>query len=210
MEGIMSNHHLFLGQSQKNSSFYNWQGRIRSVAIILVFVISLIGMNQGVARAAGTTYYVDNTNPACSELSTGPQGTAAVPFCTLSRGALKAAVPGDIVRVVAGTYAETVYPNSGTAGNPITFQANPGVTVTGQPGTLTAGYSAFALSNDSYVVIDGFNITQTSGQGIYVDSSNHITISNNHVSYSGVSSVSHPWEQGIYLKNTTYSTITGN
>ena len=38
----------------------------------------------------------------------------------------------------------------------------------------------------------------------------HITITNNHVSYAGATSQFHPYEQGIYLRNTTYSTITGN
>ena len=47
-------------------------------------------------------------------------------------------------------------------------------------------------------------------KGIYVDASDHITISNNHVSYAGATSTTHPYEQGIYMRNTTYSTITGN
>ena len=43
-----------------------------------------------------------------------------------------------------------------------------------------------------------------------MDSSDHITITNNHVSYAGASSLFHPYEQGIYLKNTTNSTVSGN
>jgi len=155
----MSNHLLFLGQSQRKSDFYNMYVRIGLAAIILVVAISLTGMNHGVALAAGTTYYVNNT-VACSE--SGP-GSSAQPFCTIGKGA-QMAVAGDTVKVVGGTYAETVYPHSGTAVSPITFQGSPGVTVTGQPGTPTTAYSAFALSGNSYVVIDGFNITQTSSK----------------------------------------------
>ena len=37
-----------------------------------------------------------------------------------------------------------------------------------------------------------------------------MTITNNHVSHAGLSSQGHPYEQGIYTRNTTYSTISGN
>ena len=87
------------------------------------------------------------------------------------------------MRVLAGTYAETVNgPNSGTAGNPITFSAAPGVTVTGN-GTATG--NAFRMTTKSYIVIDGFTVTDTVDYGIYASGSNHITISNNHVSSAG-------------------------
>lgn len=156
------------------------------------------------ASSAGPIYYVDNTNPICTD--TGPGTSSALPFCTIAKGA-SLATAGRTVRVLNGTYAETVYPNSGAVGSPVTFQADPGVKVTGDP----SGFgSAFALSLDSYVVIDGFEITNTPYKGIYVDASNHITISNNHVSRAGVTSPTHPYEQGIYLRGTTLSTITGN
>ena len=168
-------------------------------------------INSTIAGGPGTgtisddeTYYVDNTNVSCSDAGTGT--SPDVPFCTITKGA-SVATAGKTVHVLHGTYAETVYPNSGVAGSPITFNADPGVTVTGDP---TGFGSAFALSLDSYVVINGFNIANTPYKGIYVDASNHITISNNHVSNSGVTSTTHPYEQGIYLRSTTYSTITGN
>ena len=47
-------------------------------------------------------------------------------------------------------------------------------------------------------------------KGIYVDASDHITITNNHVTHAGVTSPTHPYEQGIYTRNTSYSTISGN
>ncbi len=139
----------------------------------------------------------------------------AVPFCTISRGAYLAQ-PGQIVHVLHGTYAETVYPErSGTAGNPITYLADPGVTVTGRPevyidSTHFTQYPGFGLGSRNYIVIDGFTIDNTSQKGIYVDASNHVTITNNHVTHAGASSQGHPYEQGIYTRNTTYSTISGN
>jgi parallel beta-helix repeat protein len=208
----MSRYLRLIDVNHINPTLRRLMGRAAQILMILMLTFSLIGMKSPTrVSAAGTTYYVDKTNPACSDATTGPQGTIDVPFCTLSRGAVKATAPGDIVRVIAGTYAETVYPgSSGTEGNPITFLANTGVIVTGQPGTDTVAYPAFALGSISYVVIDGFNIMQTSGKGILVDSSDHITIINNHVSYAGASSLFHPYEQGIYLKNTTNSIISNN
>ena len=146
---------------------------------------------QNYTTTSSPTFFVDNTNAACKDTGTG-SGSFATPFCTIGRGAYLA-IAGDIVHVLHGTYAETVYPrNNGSAGHPITFQADPGVTVTGQPGTSTVAYSAFAVSLKSYVIIDGFNVYNTSSKGIYVDSSDHITISNNHVSLAGASSQFHP------------------
>ncbi len=59
---------------------------------------------------------------ACSDA--GP-GTIAAPFCTIGKAASLVAA-GETVHVLAGTYAETVNgPNSGTAGNPITYTAGP-------------------------------------------------------------------------------------
>ena len=163
---------------------------------------------QDYTTTTSRVYYVDKTNTACTDV--GTVGSMAVPFCTITRGAYLATA-GQIVHVIHGTYAETVYPrNNGVDGSPITYWADPGVTVTGQPGTPTTNYAGFALTNNSYIVIDGFTTAHTSTKGIYVDSSNHITITNNHVMYAGDSSLFHPYEQGIYLKNTTYSTISGN
>ena len=203
----MSNYFRFLNKNHDVTTSRRLGTRIAQVLIVLILACSLVGISPTSVLADNTTYYVDKTNPACSDATTGPQGTIDVPFCTLTRGAIKATAPGDIVRVIAGTYAETIYPNSGIAGSPISFLANPGVTVTGD----SAGFgSAFALGGKSYVVIDGFNITQTKYKGIYVDSSNHITITNNHVTYAGINAGADQHQQGIYLRSTTYSTVTNN
>ncbi len=145
-------------------------------------------------------YYVDNTNGSCSDA--GP-GSSATPFCTIGKAASLAAA-GQTVRVLAGTYAETVNgANSGTSGNPITYSAAPGVTVTGATG------NGFTVTSKSYIVIDGFTVSDTVGYGIAVSTSNHITVSNNHVSSAG-SPVSGSTRMGIYISNTDDSTITGN
>jgi parallel beta-helix repeat protein len=192
---------------------YNWSGMVTPSLTGYGFrpatrTYTNLTSNQFAQDYITTTvrvYYVDNTNTACTDI--GQVGSLAIPFCTIGRGAYLA-TPGQIVHVIHGTYAETVFPtNNGIAGSPITYWADSGVTVTGN----SAGFgSAFALGTKSYLVIDGFNITQTKYRGIYVDSSNHITISNNHVTYAGINSGPDTHMQGIFLRNTTYSTVTGN
>ena len=172
------------------------------VIVILAFIYSLIGINFTHVFAAGpTTYYVDKTNTSCSD--TGAGTTASLPFCKIGKGA-SVAVAGDTVRVLAGSYAETItVPKSGSVGLPITYSAAPGVTITGN------GSSAFRISTKSYIIVDGFTVTGTLDNGIYVSASSYVTISNNHVSYSG-KTVSGSTRAGIYLTGTTDSTIINN
>ena len=172
--------------------------------------VSSGGTSQGLDQtfttlpAGSITYYVDKTNTSCNDLGSGT--TTAVPFCTIGLGATKADA-GDTVNVLAGSYAETVKPASnGGSGMQITFTAAPGVTVTGLPGNSTNG-GAFRLYSKGYIVINGFTVTGTADYGMYISNSNHITISNNHVSYSG-STVNA--RVGIYLSTTTNSIINGN
>ena len=177
----------------------NWR-----LYLVAVSILSLMGSNFTYARAAGITYYVDNT-ALCSDSGTGTD--PAAPFCTISKAA-SIAVAGDTVQVVAGTYAETVNgTNSGTVDQPITYSAAQGVTVSGNGQASSGG--AFRISGKTYVVVNGFTIIGTADYGIYVSGSNHITLSNNHVSYSG-STASGSTRAGIYINSTTNSTITGN
>jgi parallel beta-helix repeat protein len=174
------------------------RGRVGVLGALLGGILAA-GALTSAAAYASTGYTVDNTNPACSD--TGP-GTAAQPFCTIAAGA-KAAHAGDTVLVNAGTYQGTsVNPtNSGTAGSPITFSANRGVTISG-------GSRAFALSNRSYIVVSGFTITGTSSYGISVSGGSNVTISGNTESFAGTP-ISSP-AAGIYLSNLSGGLISGN
>ncbi|HEY3002858.1 MAG TPA: right-handed parallel beta-helix repeat-containing protein, partial [Kribbellaceae bacterium] len=82
------------------------------------------------ASAAGTSYWVDNGNPLCSNSGTGSQ---TLPFCTISAGVAKAISPGDTVHVAPGTYREQVtMAGSGTTADPITLTGDaPGVVILG-------------------------------------------------------------------------------
>jgi parallel beta-helix repeat protein len=178
--------------------------KIIILSVEFLFLLGLFSPSIITRAATGTTYYVDKTNPNCSD--TGIGTIPSQPFCTIGEGGARA-WPGDTVRVLHGTYAEKVKPTrSGAAGNPITFSAAQGVTVTGDG---SAAGSAFRLSQYSYITIDGFNVKNTTEDGIYMLDSNHIIITNNHISFSGSPSPGNE-RSGIYMALTTDSTITGN
>jgi parallel beta-helix repeat protein len=170
----------------------SWSGALLGAVVVG-------GLLSGSTASASTTYTVDNTNPSCSDMGSG---TPSQPFCTIAAAASKA-VASDTVLVNAGTYAGTsVNPkNSGAAGSPITFTANPGVTISG-------GTRAFALSGRSYITISGFTITGTSSYGISVSGGSNITITSSTESYAGTP-ITAP-AAGIYLSNLAGGLIQGN
>jgi parallel beta-helix repeat protein len=145
--------------------------------------------------------YVDRGNAACSD--SGP-GSAAQPFCTIRTAAL-VAESGQTVQVASGTYNDAVsVAGSGTSGAPIAFTSAPGTTV-----TLTGPTSGFSVAGKSWITINGFNVTATNAAGILVSNSSNITISNNHVSFTG-QPVSGETMSGISLDGVTNSTVSGN
>jgi parallel beta-helix repeat protein len=166
--------------------------------LAVVTGLGAAALSATAASAATTTWFVSNA-PGCS--NTGP-GTAETPFCTIGTAAAKA-VAGQTVSVAAGTYNEAVTAkNSGTASAPITYVAAPGTVVTG-------GANGFKLSGKSYVLVQGFTVTGTSGVGILVSSSNHITLDGNDVSAAG-QRVSGLVAKGISLSGTTASLVENN
>jgi parallel beta-helix repeat protein len=201
----MINYFRSLNIKFNEANFNGLRTNSRIIIMILVVACSLVGKSPASVLAAGTTYYVDNTNKSCSDIGSGT--TVALPFCKIAKGA-SAAAAGDTVWVLAGSYAETVtVPKSGSIGLPITYSAAPGVTVAGNG--LASGGNAFRISSKSYITINGFTITGTADRGIYVSGSNNITVTNNRVSYSG-KPVSGSTRAGIYFTGTTNSTISGN
>ena len=88
------------------------------------------------------------------------------------------AKPGDTCIVYAGTYGGWTQPTSGVAGNPITFQANPGDSVLIN--------SSISLSGVNYITIGGVASNagfQITGQ-ISLSSTAHITIQNNNINHT--------------------------
>jgi parallel beta-helix repeat protein len=142
-------------------------------AIVVTVAAGLVALPAAMASAATTTLYVGKSN--CSNSNSGTSSTA--PLCTISAAATKAKA-GYIVSVGAGTYNESVtVAASGTSSAPIVF--------TGSGATVTGGTNGFKISSKSYVTIKGFTVTGTTGVGILVSGSNHITIDSNDVSKAG-------------------------
>src|SRR5439155_25377744 len=94
-----------------------------------------------IVLAASGTLYVDENAVNCSNAGTG---TTSQPYCSIGAAA-SAATAGMTVYVNTGTYYETVNAaHSGVQDGPITFQPNPGssVTISGQLRAVRADASS--------------------------------------------------------------------
>ena len=102
---------------------------------VLVCLLVLIG---SVGRTQAATYYVATTG--LDSRTTTQAQNPATPWQTIQKAATTA-VAGDTVNVAAGTYQERVtFPNSGAAGQPITFiGAGPTSTIV-DGGTSASGW----------------------------------------------------------------------
>ncbi|WP_214325134.1 PKD domain-containing protein [Nonomuraea sediminis] len=170
--------------------------------IIFAAISTLVAaLTTPVSADAATTLYVDSNNNACSDQ--GP-GTGAQPFCSIIQGA-KVVLAGQTLQVASGTYGGPVnVTHSGTSGAPITITAAPGATP-----TVTGSGAGFQISSQSYVVINGFTITGTTGNGISVSGGSNITISRNTVTKAG-QRASGKIAAGIKLAGTTDSLVSQN
>jgi parallel beta-helix repeat protein len=168
----------------------------RAILVVLVTTAWLLPSLSAPALAdAVDEVYVDKANPNCFDRG---NGSASQPFCTIVAAA-QAATQGKTVIVSSGTYSGQVNPNSGTV-----FTAAPGSSV-----TVTGGKSGFYLSGKNYVTVRGFNITGTTGDGLYVSKATGVSLIENHVSNSG-RPVSGQTAKGIRLSNATNSLVSGN
>jgi parallel beta-helix repeat protein len=153
------------------------------------------------AEAATVSLYVDRTSSACSD--SGP-GTAATPYCTITKGVSRLAA-GYALFIGNGTYAETIKPAvSGTAAAPISIAAWPGRSpvITG----LTYGAT---ISSRSYVTLSGLTFSGTVADGIYVSGGDHITVTGNTVSGAG-RPASGKTAPGISIRGTVSSVVSNN
>ena len=168
-------------------------------AVVMGAVAAATALGAAPAHATPTTLYVGGAG--CSD--TGP-GSAAQPFCTITKGAA-VAVAGQTVEVAAGTYdGQVSVGHSGTAGAPIVLRPATGAAV-----TVTSAAVGFYVSGKSYVTISGFTVSGTISYGIKLSSSSNIVVSGNTVTDAG-QPFSGQLAAGIYLSNTSASTVTGN
>jgi parallel beta-helix repeat protein len=148
-----------------------------------------------------STLYVDKASPSCSDA--GP-GSGVQPFCTIGKAA-STAVAGQTVIVKGGDYPENVtVANSGTPAAPIVF-----TTATGESVTVSGQIHGFTISSKSWITVQGFNVTQTTGDGFYIVNSSNLTINGNHVSYAG-QPVAGQIAKGIRLSGVSDSLVSDN
>jgi hypothetical protein len=132
--------------------------------------------------------YVDNgLSGDCSDYNpSGGCGAGSDQAYDTLAEATAAANAGDTVEIRGGTYNEILRPaNSGTSGNPITFQnyGSEEVIITGtaydprlstHPDDPNLNYGAIWLENNSYIVIDGLNFSNVEGFGRLTNAHNNI------------------------------------
>lgn len=149
-----------------------------------------------------TAYYVDKTNPNCSD--TGP-GDLSTPYCTIAKGTARLQ-PGQTLYIGNGTYNETVkLSGSGTPSAPITVTNLPGTS----PVVGTGQVNGIYLSARSYATVSGLTVSGTTGDGVYLTSCQNITLSGLRVTASG-QPTSTGYAKGMKIIGTTASVISGN
>lgn len=132
----------------------------------------------------GKNLYVNNSNPLCSDATTYANNTSVYPWCTIGRASWgstsrsaqntsQAAQAGDTVYVAAGTYTgagtgnrfEVLYStaNSGTANNPIVFEA--------------VGVVVLALNSGAGPLIGAYGRDYITWRGFYIDELNAPSVS---------------------------------
>lgn len=166
--------------------------RPKFFAIALFSIIS--GLNIPFSTAMAALLVVDNGNVQCSDTGAG---NSQQPFCSISAAATRA-IAGDNVTVNSGTYQEHVeLQQSGTSNSPIIFAVAPGDTaiVNGQT-------NGFELDGASWIVIEGFNIDNTSGTGIVLKAAANIRLHNNDISNAD--------RYGIEIKSSTDIVVSAN
>ncbi len=160
------------------------------IIILLLLVLPKIRAN---------TYFVsihgDDSNP----------GTEMLPWKTIQKAA-NILSAGDTLYVKAGVYNErVVLKNSGTPNNDIVFARfqNDTVIIDGYGISWGNAWNGlFDISDKSNIQIIGFSISNADYAGIWVENSNHVTISDNYT-YNTFSS-------GIGVWNSSFITILNN
>ena len=124
------------------------------------------------ASAQAADLYVDPHAAGCSDV-VGPDvaGHAATPWCSPTP-AFGLARPGDVVHLASATYGAQLRPlSSGTAAQPIVYQADGPVVIAAPTGTV-----GVMLTGVHDLVLRGLNVQAAAVQGVWVDDASGILI----------------------------------
>lgn len=171
----------------------------------------VIGVSDGKATtslgAFSITVSSGGSSSDTANLYVSPSGndsgncTSSAPCRTIDRAASLSAA-GNVISVAAGSYGGFTISRSGTSSAPITYKASGTVTVSN-----SGGYGIY-INNASYVVVDGFTVTNTGSKGIAARGATPtspmrgLVIKNN--------SISNTQEEGMYLSEVASSLIENN
>lgn len=134
---------------------HNKVGYLIPLAIFTLMLVSVPGVK------AADIYVTPVTNSPIGD------GTKNLPYNSIAV-ALKAAQPGDTVKLLAGTYFETIsFPHGGTVGNPITIMSD-GPARSAVIDCQNASVNCVE-TNYGNVVIDGLEVKNAGINGIKVD-----------------------------------------
>ncbi|HEY4281369.1 MAG TPA: right-handed parallel beta-helix repeat-containing protein [Conexibacter sp.] len=147
-------------------------GRVLHALLLGVAVFLLTFAFAATAQAGAAELWVGQS-AGCSDARTPAQaGSAATPWCTLTRAAAQAR-GGDTVHVGAGVYRETLRPlSSGTPSAPVTFAAAaPGVVI-----DANGAANGVKMIGVNDIVLDGLEVRGASGQGVWLDATARVTL----------------------------------
>jgi hypothetical protein len=135
---------------KRNVSILQNAGVARAALFAVVLMLA-----QSLTAQVGAVYYVSTTG------NDSNPGTFAAPWLTIQHAA-NTATAGATVSVMGGVYNEFVsFPNSGSAGEPITFQSDPIVVGTRVQGAVIDGTDLTVSGTQGLITISGVrsNIT---------------------------------------------------
>jgi hypothetical protein len=171
--------------------------KIARVMLVLVILISMsLFLLPMRTLAVGSTYYVSATGSDSNDgLGVGNDHA----WLTINHAA-QVATAGSTVYIEAGTYSGEITPlNSGTAGNPITYEPyNGGAVIINDNGLNLGGDGGVYMNGLSYIVFGGNalsnkitieNVDNYCYGGVFVTNSSNITLQNLYVQdtdYAGI------------------------
>jgi len=145
---------------KRNVSILQNAGVARAALFAVVLMLA-----QSLTAQVGAVYYVSTTG------NDSNPGTFAAPWLTIQHAA-NTATAGATVNVMGGVYNEFVsFPNSGSAGEPITFLSDPivvgttvqGAVIDGTDLTVSGTQGLITISGvRSYITVSGFEIRNLS------------------------------------------------
>ena len=164
---------------------------VQRLSLRLLALINLFWVSSAVY---GTTYYVSNNGNDSNDGSTLTNA-----FSTLQHAANQVTA-GDEVLVENGTYVGFNMTTSGSANNPILFQALGAGAVINQPNEFT-NKDGINIEGGNWVIIDGFICQNLLRAGIRVVTANNCIVRNNTCLDNGVWGIFSGFTDDLLLEN---------